>query len=185
MAVELRDPQCQPRAREPRRRQSWRASSIVSVTRNAHDRAVFSCAAAGRPGCGEAARLAGVPCDPVSARQPECRQSEALPGARRRAKLSVAHQGQGRRRFFNGVGRARRRDDRVCVAGAGLCACQGLGEGLAEGAHGQPDGGRRDRRRQYSRGVARVLEAWPDQHAGGWSTTTGRASTASSRISCS
>ena len=53
---------------------------------------------------------------------PEPRQARALPRVRRRAVLSVAHQGRRHRRFLDRLGRARRRDDAVRLAGAGLSA---------------------------------------------------------------
>ena len=82
----------------------------------------FDVHAAAGPGRGQAARRAGVPRDPVSARAAEPRQARAVPRLRRRAVLPVAHQGRRQRRFLDRLGRARRRDDAVRLAGAGLSA---------------------------------------------------------------
>jgi pyruvate dehydrogenase E1 component len=55
------------------------------LARHHHDGALFRDSCAAGPQCGEAARLAGVPRDPVSAGQPDARQAEGLSRLRRRA----------------------------------------------------------------------------------------------------
>ena len=117
-------------------------------------------AAAGRPGRGQAARQPDVPRDPVSARPAKPRKARALSRLRRRPGLSVAHQGQRRRRFLHGLGRARRRDDPVRLADPGPPARAPAGAGgPAQGPHGRDRRRRRARRGQRLRGPARGLEA--------------------------
>ena len=74
----------------------------------------FARAAAAGPGGGQAARQPDLPRHPVSARQPDARAScERFRGYGGRAVLSLAHQGHGRRRFLDRLGRPRRRADAV------------------------------------------------------------------------
>ncbi len=104
------------------------------------DGALFPRPAARGSHRGQAAREPDLSRDPVPARQPEARQAAELPRLRRRAILSLAHQGQGRRRFLDRLGRSRRRGDGVFEPHPGLRPRQGLERGLAEGAHGRADG---------------------------------------------
>ena len=87
----------------------------------------FRALAAAGPRRGQAARLAELPCHPVSARQADPREARRLPRLQGRAVLSVAHQGRRRRRFLHRLGRPRRGADAVLVAGAGLRARPRLG----------------------------------------------------------
>ena len=123
----------------------------------------FRRAAAAGPRRGQAARLADLPRDPVSARQADPREAGELPRLQGRAELSLAHQGHRRRRLLDRLGRPRRRADVVLVAGAGLRARARLGEGPPGRPHDRAGRRRRARRRQHLRGAARRLEAGPAQ----------------------
>ena len=57
----LDDPQCQPPEAQPRRPQGRGPPSFLGVAGHAHDRALLRCAAAGRPGRGQAPCQPGVP----------------------------------------------------------------------------------------------------------------------------
>ena len=157
----LHDPPRQPRGRSRRRPEGRRAPGLVRLARHADDGALFPRPAARGPRGRQAAREPGVPRHPVPARQPDARQAAELPRLRRRAVLPLAHQGQGRRRLLDRLGRPRHRRDGLCQPGAGLRARQGLEPGLAQGPHDRHHGRCRDRRRQRARGAARILEARP------------------------
>ena len=163
VALHLHDPSCQPRGGPRRRAEGRRAPGVLRLARDADDGPLLPCAAAGGSHRGQAACEPGVPRHPVPARQPEARQAAELPCLRRRAVLSLAHQGQGRRGFLHGLGGPRRRDDGICQLHPGLRARQGLGPGLAQGPADRADGRCRDRRGQRPRGPARVLEARPQE----------------------
>ena len=127
VAGELDHPQRQPSAREHRRLEGRRPPGLFGLARHHHDRALFPCAAAAGPGGGQAACLAGVSRDPVSARPPDAGAAGAFPRLQGRAELSLAHQGCRRRRFLHRLGRPRRRADAVLLAGPGLRARAWLG----------------------------------------------------------
>ena len=84
-----------------------------------------------------------------------------LPRLRRRAELSVPHQGRRRRGFLHRIGRARRRADVVRLAGAGLRARPRLGQPASGRARDRARRRRRARRGQHLRGAVRGLEAGP------------------------
>ena len=96
-----------------RRAEGRRPPGLLRLARDDHDGALLRGAAAGGPGRGEAACQPGLPRHPVPVRQPDPREARELPRLRRRAVLSVAHQGHRRRRFLDRLGRARRRADAV------------------------------------------------------------------------
>ncbi len=116
----LDDPQRQPPAREPRRAEGRRPPGLLRVDDHDPDGALFPRAEARGPGRGEAARQPGVPRRPVSDGPPDPRAARGVPQLRRRAVLSVAHQGQGRRRLLHRLGRPGRGDHRLRLADAGL-----------------------------------------------------------------
>ena len=90
-------------------------------------------------------------------------RSWRISAARRRAVLSLAHQGCRRCRFLHRLGRSRRRADHFLLAGAGLRHRAWLDEAVPRGAY-------RARRRcrngrgQHLRGAAGRLEARPAEH---------------------
>src|ERR1700722_9663927 len=160
LALDLDDPSRQPHPREPRRAEGGRAPGELRLGGHAADRALLPCAQARRPRRGQAARGAGLPRHPVSARAAKPRGAREFPRLRRRAILSLAHQGQDRGGFLHRLGRPRRRHDSVRGPGAGLCAAAEPGaERPAARPHDRGDGRRRTRRRQRLRGTARRLQA--------------------------
>ncbi len=159
MARELDHPPRQPSARERRRREGRRTPGLVGFARHHHDRALFPCAAPARPGRSQAARKPDLSRDRISARPADPAEARGLSRLQGRAELSLAQQGYGRRRFLNGLCRARSRADAVLFTRAGLCAGTRLGVRAARGPHDRPRRGRRARRRQYLRGHPRGLEA--------------------------
>ena len=145
---------------KPRRPQGRRPSGVLRLDRDADDGALLRRAAPGRPGRGQAARQPGLPRDPVPARPADAGQARALPRARRRAGLPVAHQGRRRRRLLDRLGRARRGDHPVRLAHAGPAArAPAAAGGSAQRAHDRAGRRRRARRGQRVRGAARGLEA--------------------------
>ena len=121
LAVGLDGAQRQPPAGEIRRRRQGRgASGVLCLDGFDHDGAVFSHAAARGPGRGEAARLAGVPRDPISRRQSDAGKAAEFPRARRRAVLSEPDQRHRRCRLLHRLGGPRRRDHGLCLTDPGL-----------------------------------------------------------------
>ena len=91
------------------------------------------------------------------------REAGRLPRLQRGAILSVAHQGQRRRRFLDRFGGLGRGADAVFLAGAGLCPRAWLGPRSPGRPHDRAPRRRRARRRQHLRGAARGLEAGRSQ----------------------
>ena len=114
----------------------------------------------GRPGRGQAAREPDLPRRHAPARPRADRAAAELPGAGRRAVLSVAHQGPVRRRLLDRLGRPGCGDDAVRLADPGLCPPARPGaRRRAAGPDGRHRRRRRARRGQHLRGPARGLEA--------------------------
>ena len=88
---------------------------------------------------------------------------ESIPRLRRGPELSLAHQGQRRRRLLDRLRRPRRRADALFVARARLRPGHGWGTDSAAGPHGRACRRRRNGRGQHLRGPARGLEARPPQ----------------------
>ena len=185
VAVLLHDPPRQPRGRSRRRPEGRRAPGFVGLAGDADDGALFPRPAARGPGGGEAARQPGVPRHPVPARQPDARQAAELPRLRRRAVLSLAHQGHGRRRFLHRLGGPRRRRDGLCQPRAGLRARQGLEPELAQGPHDRASWAMpRSTKATCTRRCSNTGST-ASRTAGGSSTTTARAWTRWSPTACS
>src|SRR3569832_837857 len=104
LAVELDDPQRQPHPPERRRREGRRTSGVVRLDGRDPLGALLRCAEAGRSGGGEAARVAGLSRDPISAWQTDPREARGVPRLWRRAVLSIAALGYRRRRLFDRLG---------------------------------------------------------------------------------
>jgi len=150
----------EPRAAEPGPPQGGRPPGLVGLGDRHHDRALPRRAAAGGPGGGQAAREPRLPRDPVPLRQAVARAARALPRPRGRAGLPVAHEGSGRGRLLDGLGRAGRGAVAVRRACAGLRpAPRPHATRRAARTDGRDRRRRRVRRGQRLRGDARGLEA--------------------------
>ncbi len=98
----------QSRPGHRRRRQGRRAPGVQREPGHRHDGAVLRAPGRAGPGQREAARLAGLPRDPVPARQPRPVLPDDAARLRRTAVVPEPHQGPGQRRLLHRLGRARR-----------------------------------------------------------------------------
>ena len=159
MAGELDDPSRQLRPRKCRRAEGRGPSGVFRFAGDDHDGAVLPYLAPAGSRRGQAARLADLPRDPVSAGPADAGESRSVPRLQGRAELSVAHQGRRWRGLLHRLGRPRRGADAVLVAGPGLRARARLGTRPPGRADDRAGRGRRARRGQYFRGDPRGLEA--------------------------
>ena len=120
LAVGVDHPPRQSHPPQRRRAEGRRAPGVMLVDDRDHGGALLSRARAQRPGRGQAARRAGAPRDPLSARQPVARAAREFPRLRRRAKLPEPDQGQDPGRLLDRLRRPRSRDHALRQPGAGL-----------------------------------------------------------------
>ena len=98
----------QPGAGHRRRGQGRRPPGVLGQPGHDHDRALVRPPGPGGPGRGQAARLAGLPRDPVPARPAGPQVPDHAPAARRPAVVPEPDQGPGPGRLLHRLGRAGR-----------------------------------------------------------------------------